>query len=91
MANTYRVKNLVPVASEVVDISATDHTFAASIHALRSDGFGTVVATLRDDSVARTYTVAAGEVLVGQFTSVTKVGTTVTTAGALIGFVLPLE
>jgi hypothetical protein len=89
--STYRVKNLVPIASEVVDISVDSHTFTAVVHALRSDEAGTVIAKLRDDAAARTFTVAAGEVLVGQFTSVTKTGTTVTTAGALVGFVLPLE
>lgn len=91
MANTYRVKNLVPIASEVADISSDDHTFTARIQALRANEAGDVVLRYRDDASDVTYTVAAGEVLVGEFTQVTRTGTTVTTAGALVGLVFPLD
>ena len=90
MLQTYAVKNLVPIASEVVDVSAGDHTFTKRIHAIRCDAAGTVVAKLREDTTANPYNVAAGEVLIGEFVTVEKVGTTVTAAGALVGLKYPL-
>lgn len=87
---TYVVKNLVPIASEVVDISADDHSFNARVQAIRCNEAGDVVAKLRGDSASNTYTVVAGEVLIGEFISVTKTGTTITTAGALVGLIYPL-
>ena len=87
---TYAVKNLVPVGSEVVDVSAADHTFTKRIQAIRCNEAGNVVARLRDDASANTYTVVAGEVLIGEYISVTRTGTTITTAGALVGLSFPL-
>lgn len=87
---TYVVKNLVPIASEVVDVSAADHPFTKRVHAIRCNVAGNVVARLREDTTANTYTVAAGEVLIGEWVEVEKTGTTVTAAGALVGLVYPL-
>lgn len=66
----------IPYSSELVDISSTDHTFAAKTSAILSSGDGTIVARLRGDSVDRSFPVLAGVLLPGDFSKVTKSGTT---------------
>lgn len=77
-----------PYRSEVVDISSTDHTFTIkNITAIKNNSgvSGTVVARLWGDNADRTWKVASGELLLGRFKSVTRTGTTLTTANDLIG------
>jgi hypothetical protein len=67
-----------PMASEVVDISSTDHTFVnKSICAIYVGTGGTVIAKLAKDTTARTWkNVPDGQYLLGSFISVTRSGTT---------------
>lgn len=75
-----------PASSEVVDISSTNHTFVGKTTGIRCDAAGTVIAKLRGDNAARTYTVSAGEILWGDFESVTKTNTTLTGAGQMLAY-----
>lgn len=69
----------VPIRSEAVDISSTDHTFTIKrITGIYVGGTGNIVATLYGDSGARTYAVTAGQILLGMFGSVTRTNTTAT-------------
>lgn len=75
----------VPYASEVVDVASTDHAFALKVAGIYCNAAGDVVAKLRGDSAARTWKVQQYQVLRGDFEEVVKVGTTLTTAGDMIG------
>jgi hypothetical protein len=63
---------------EIVDISATDHTFASKVAAIYCGTAGNVVVRLRGGSADRTIAVQAGSYLYGDFTIVRKTNTTAT-------------
>jgi len=78
---------MIVTQSEVVDISATNHSFTLKTTAIKNNTAtdGTIVATLRFDGAARPWFVRAGDYLLGDFVSVTKAGSTLTAANAMIG------
>lgn len=83
----YRVKNMIPTASEVVHAAEPAHTFAITVHAIRADAAGTLEARLRGDSGFRTYTVAAGDVVLGEFAEA-KLGAF--SDGEILGLAFPV-
>lgn len=75
-----------PVRSEVVDISSANYTFSSkAITAIYCNAAGTVIGRLVGDAADSTWVVTASQYLLGRFKSVTKVGTTLTAAGNMVG------
>jgi hypothetical protein len=83
-----RIKNYIPIASEVV--VGPEHTFAMRVHALRANADGTCYARLRGDAedAWRTYTLTAGSFAYGDFAAVRPAAFA---AGALLGLQFPTE
>lgn len=79
----------IPHRSEVVDISAADHTFAiktiCGLHNATAAG-GTVTAKLGADSGNSIWYIPAGGSVYGAFTTVIRTGTSLTAANAIRGF-----
>jgi hypothetical protein len=72
----------IPHTTEVVDISAADHTFTLRVDSIYCGGAGDLIVRVRGDSTDRTYKVTAGQVVYGDFSIVRR---TNTTASSLIG------
>lgn len=76
-----------PYQTEVVDISAADHTFALKVQSIYCNASGTLTVKLKGDAGNVSYEVLAGQVLFGRFEKVIRATTSVAlqAAGKLIG------
>jgi len=90
-------REYVPIASEVVDMSAADHTFTRVVHGIHAEAAGTFYATLRGEGgVAETsspYTVSEGGDVLGMFVSVERATSDAAfqNATTLRGVILPKD
>jgi len=77
-----------PYKTEVVDIGAGDHVFAAPhVTAIYCNATGTVSAKMRGDSAFLPYQVFPGKELLGDWVAVEKAGTSLTNANDMIGLI----
>lgn len=91
-------REYIPIATETVDMSATDHTFSRVVHGIRALAAGTFYATLRGEGgvaeVSRAYTAtAAGAEFLGLFVSVERATSDAAfqNATTLVGLILPRD